>query len=134
MKKIAPLFLIGIAAVVIVAALQQSSPNSDNDTSNGDISPLADRQEDTVIMMRDDGYSPSRVTIKRNQTVTFTNAGSEDRWPASNIHPTHEIYSSFDSKHPVLPGQSWAFPFDRVGTWYFHDHLAPGITGSIVVQ
>ena len=88
----------------------------------------------SVIVMKDDGYISSRITIKKGTTVYFKNQGKDDRWPASNIHPTHEIYPEFDSQKPLVPGSEWSFAFDKTGTWYFHDHLSPEITGSIIVE
>lgn len=87
-----------------------------------------------VVTMGEEGYEPLRLTISQGDTVTFTNAASSDRWPASNIHPTHEIYSEFDPKRPVSPGESWSFTFDRAGEWRFHDHLYPQFTGVIQAE
>ena len=79
-------------------------------------------------------YSPNVITIKLNQTITFINQSATDIWPASNIHPTHGIYPEFDPKKPVKQGNSWSFTFTKVGTWRFHDHLQPQITGTIIVE
>lgn len=87
-----------------------------------------------VITMRQDDYDPSDVTIQKGTTVVFVNKSSDWRWPASNLHPTHDIYPEFDPKEPVAPEKSWSFRFDRVGSWRMHDHLAPYITGTITVK
>lgn len=87
-----------------------------------------------VITMRQDDYDPSEITIKKGTTVVFVNKSSDWRWPASNLHPTHDIYPEFDPKEPVAPEKSWSFRFDRAGAWRMHDHLAPYITGTITVQ
>lgn len=87
-----------------------------------------------VILMRDASYEPSRVDITQGQIVKFVNDASVDRWPASNIHPTHEIYPEFDPKHPIPPGSSWSFQFDKIGEWRCHDHLSPNITCVITVR
>ena len=87
-----------------------------------------------VIKMRDEDYQPSVVTIKKGQTVLFVNESKDARWPASNIHPTHEIYPEFDPKQPIVSGKSWSFTFDKAGEWRMHDHLAPYITGSVKVD
>ncbi len=87
-----------------------------------------------AMTMTDNGYSPSSLTIHAGDTVRFINAGHDDRWPASNIHPTHEIYPAFDPRKPVISGASWTFRFDREGKWYYHDHLDPSIHGLITVE
>lgn len=84
-----------------------------------------------VIAVTEEGFHPPRLTIRVGETVTFRNDGRHDHWPASNIHPTHEVYPEFDAQKPIVPGQSWSFRFDRSGTWRFHDHLYPQAGGLV---
>ena len=65
--------------------------------------------EVTVIEMVPSGFTPPGITIDQNSTVIFVNKDKESRWPASNTHPTHELYPEFDPRKPVLPGESFAF-------------------------
>ena len=80
------------------------------------------------------GFAPNTINIKKGDSVTWVNEDSQYHWPASDIHPTHEIYSEFDPKEPLAPGEAWAFSFEKVGTWSFHDHLRPGWTGTGTVE
>lgn len=99
--------------------------------------------EATVITFTENGYSPASVTIKRGAAVRFENRSNRDTWPASAFHPTHTIYpektagdclgSAFDACRGVAPGESWAFTFNVVGTWRYHDHLNASKTGTVVV-
>jgi len=86
-----------------------------------------------VTSMPDNGFEPAALEIEVGETVTFKNTGKEMRWPASNIHPTHEIYLEFDPKDIVKPGESWSFTFRKPGIWQFHDHVHPQFTGVITV-
>lgn len=86
-----------------------------------------------TVQMDDAGYSTTTITVAQGDTVAFANTGAQERWPASDLHPTHELYSDFDPRAPVYPGETWAFRFERCGTWRFHDHLAPNIRGAIKV-
>jgi len=86
-----------------------------------------------TVEMRGDGFSPTSLTIKKGDVVTFKNVGSNSHWPASAPHPIHTDYIEFDSKSEVAPGQSWSFTFDKVGSWRYHDHLNSGETGVITV-
>lgn len=85
------------------------------------------------IILTDEGFEPSEITIEVGDTVTFINKLESDFWPASDIHPTHEIYSEFDPQEPLPPGSKWSFTFSEVGEWDFHDHLAPLYIGVIEV-
>jgi plastocyanin len=128
---------LGIIIVIVIVILSggvwlmrnQQSPTDVGDTTSDAAEPAA-----VTIEMKDKDYEPSNVTIKVGQTVAFMNSSQEDRWPASNIHPTHEIYSEFDPKQPVRPGEIWTFTFDKAGIWKFHDHLFPTQTGTITVE
>ena len=90
--------------------------------------------EDRTMLMGGNGYEPKNLDIHVGDTVIFKNVSTDDRWPASNIHPTHEIYPEFDPVKPVTPGANWEFRFDKAGTWRYHDHLAPSISGTITVH
>jgi plastocyanin len=87
----------------------------------------------TVIHMDEKGFTPKNVTIEANDSVVFENIGKEKHWPASNIHPTHEIYPEFDSMKGIEPGKSWEFTFTKPGIWKMHDHLFAQFGGTITV-
>ena len=89
--------------------------------------------EVAVVEMVPDGFVPSEITIDVNSSVIFINKDSQPRWPASNVHPTHDLYPEFDPRHNIDPGQSWAFKPTRVGEWKFHDHLFPHMRGVLKV-
>ena len=80
------------------------------------------------------GFVPGRLEVVVGDAVVFVNASGDDFWPASNIHPTHEILPEFDSLGPVGSGQVWGFVFDEAGQWRYHDHLNPSEGGVVVVS
>lgn len=86
-----------------------------------------------VIEMTTNGFVPQEVTIDESSTIIFINKDSVAHWPASDIHPTHEIYPEFDPKKGIEQGKSWTFKFTRVGEWGLHDHLFPHFRGKITV-
>lgn len=87
-----------------------------------------------TVTMTQEGYYPRDFTILQNDTVVFKNTGNVSQWPASNIHPTHNIYPEFDPKKPISPGSSWRFTFKKAGKWRYHDHLLPAVTGTVIVK
>lgn len=86
-----------------------------------------------VIQMTDAGFKPQEFYITEGDTISFENVGTNDHWPASNVHPTHDLYPDFDPQKPIIPGHAWQFTFEKSGTWDMHDHLFPEFTGRIVV-
>lgn len=85
------------------------------------------------IILTNRGFVPSEVTVRRGTMVTFSTDAGRPFWPASNLHPSHEIYPAFDPKRPLAPDESWSFTFDEVGEWGMHDHLRSYMTGDIKV-
>lgn len=116
--------LFGVAAAVIGTRAKAPAPAA----------PISEEVVgDVIITLTPEGFSPAEITIARGDTVTFRTTTGKRFWPASNLHPSHAIYSDFDPKEPVAPDDTWSFTFDRAGEWRFHDHLAPYFTGTITV-
>lgn len=90
-------------------------------------------QATATVLMKEDKFEPDNLSVKKGATVIFKNDDRVERWPASNLHPTHTIYPRFDPQKPIEPGQSWSFTFDNAGSWKYHDHLIPSIRGVITV-
>lgn len=89
--------------------------------------------ETHIIKMTPNGFEPQTATVDQNSTVLFVNEDKVDHWPASNIHPTHDIYPEFDPQKPIPPGNSWSFKPKKVGTHKYHDHLLPHKRGTLTV-
>lgn len=87
-----------------------------------------------VVKITDNGFEPSTLTINAGDTVKFENDSSDDAWPASDVHPTHELYAGFDAQKPLLAGDSYSFTFTKTGSWGYHNHLEPDVQGTIVVK
>lgn len=98
------------------------------------ISPKILYASEYIIEMTQGKFVPQNLAIKIGDTTTFVNKDEVDRWPASNIHPTHGIYPEFDPKKAVKPGDSWKFQFQRARSFKFHDHLNPSLGGTIIVS
>lgn len=95
-----------------------------------------------------DGFVPAALTVKKGDSVTWTNESGRDVWPASAMHPTHAVYPGssiskcgtadeptiFDACRGIPSGGSWSFVFNEMGTWRYHDHLRASVTGSVTVE
>jgi len=104
-------------------------------TEDGDMIGSMNVQPKThIIYMGGGGFNPANLAIKIGDTVRFVNNDTKDHWPASDVHPVHEIYPEFDPRAVIAPGEEWSFTFERVGEWGVHDHRSPYITGKIIVE
>jgi plastocyanin len=151
--------LIGVAAAVLAAAGCGSSPPSatsvlppllvleptPSTTGQAQLTPTTVASAITAdsrtpapaagVVRHETGvFTPRRVTILAGERLTFENASYVPIWPASNIHPSHQVYPGFDALGPVEPGATWSYTFDRPGVWRYHNHLAPDQGGVIVVE
>jgi plastocyanin len=87
------------------------------------------------IVLTDQGFTPAHVRITAGTKIVFTSTREHEFWPASNPHPSHDIYPQLDPKQPIPSGQSWTFVANRVGIWGYHDHIRSYYTGVLdVVQ
>lgn len=87
----------------------------------------------TVTYGTNEQFNPASISIKKGERVTWKNDSTVFFWPASAIHPTHQIYPEFDAKKGTAPSGEWSFTFDKVGTWKYHDHLKPTAFGTVIV-
>lgn len=91
-------------------------------------------QGEATIKMLVGGFEPSSLTIPLGTKVHFVNNDSVPHWPASGVHPTHQICPGFDSLRLVQPGEEYSFTFTQKKTCPMHDHLNPALRGSVEVQ
>jgi len=101
-------------------------------TDTGDGAALL--QDEVVVSMTDEGFTPTAVSLPVGGTVMFVNNGQGLHWPASDVHPTHEILPDFDAKRGLTTGERYSYTFTEPGNWRFHDHLHPSFTGTINIE
>ncbi len=104
-----------------------------------------------TIVYSDQGFSPSSITVKQGQIVTWVNQSSENMWIASDVHPVHTLYDGtslnqhcvngaptsstvFDECVAGASGASYSFTFIKVGSWKYHNHVDSSMKGTIIVQ
>lgn len=102
-------------------------------------SPGATKGATVTIAMVSTGFSPASITITKGTTVVFVNEDTRAHWPASGVHPTHQLCPGFDALRGIAPGErySYTFNFTPPKTCPFHDHLNPinpSLKGTITIQ
>ncbi|OGC86183.1 hypothetical protein A3D70_00465 [Candidatus Adlerbacteria bacterium RIFCSPHIGHO2_02_FULL_54_18] len=141
-----------VAAVVLIAgvawwytAKAPTAPAGDAVSAETPVSGSTASEPKTVtVNYSDAGFSPATITIKRGDTVTFTNSSSGSMWVASAPHPAHTAYAGTAlSEHcpagsalafdQCQTGASYSFKFDKAGTWKYHNHSNAGSFGEVIV-
>lgn len=108
---------------------QSSTPQTQSVTRTGSSPAMS---ENTVTLTQN-GWSPATLTIKAGQTVTWVNKSGTKATVNSNPHPIHTDYQPLNlGSFP--DGGTLSLIFPKAGTYGYHNHLNPSMTGTIVVQ
>ena len=95
-----------------------------------------------LISYTDRGFEPNMVTIKRGESVRFTNNSDAPLWVAAT-GKSGTIYpgtgdecgqSAFDSCMRLAPGEFWEYTFTLAGTWSYKNNLDSSRMGVIRVR
>ncbi|MEK6844114.1 MAG: plastocyanin/azurin family copper-binding protein [Nanoarchaeota archaeon] len=149
MKKGVGIFII-IAVIVagfLIYNLRSDKTSLQDNTVNRNTVITADSQSN-MVEITSSGFSPQTLNINQGDKVTFVNKDSNPHWPASAMHPTHTVYPGsdikkcdtaeqpiiFDSCRGLKQGEEWSFTFNEKGNWNYHDHIAAGLRGTIIVN
>ncbi|MEK7531493.1 MAG: hypothetical protein AAB545_00990 [Patescibacteria group bacterium] len=84
-----------------------------------------------AVTYTDSGFTPNTLEIHVGDSVTFAKEGLKVMWVASAPHPVHTDFPAFDQKKT---GDSYTFTFTKIGTFKYHNHVAPGNNGIITVK
>lgn len=97
-------------------------------------SATTDTTEQIQVTISASGFLPKDVTIKVGEPVTWSNVDSVDHTVNSAPHPTHTDYKPLNSVGTLKSGEKKSLTFPEAGTYKYHDHLNPSLTGSVTVE
>ena len=139
MNKTTLSIVIAVVVVVIIIGaiyfLQQSNTSPNNNPTqqsqtqnNQPVTPTntaTSTSPATVnITIQNFAFSPSDLSIKVGDTVTWTNQDSTQ----------HTITGGDIQSDPLNKGQTYSFTFNTAGTFNYHCSIHPSMTGKITVQ
>ena len=129
-------FRIAFAALFIVAlagAIYVSKTRSVVETALQNGAKDFRGSSEVSIVLTEKGFEPDKVLITHGTRVVFTTTRPYLYWPASNPHPSHNLYTGFDPKEPLSASSTWSFVPEK-GIWGFHDHIRPYYLGVLYVD
>lgn len=109
--------------------VSQPTPSQTPQTASED----AMMKEENIVKITSSGFSPKSVTIKVGEKVTWTNDDSANHTVNSSPHPIHTD-NPFLNLGLIRMEESKSVTFDSAGTYKYHDHLNPSLTGSVTVE
>lgn len=89
---------------------------------------------ENLVEVQSLGFSPKDITVKVGESVTWINQDTESHQVNSAVHPTHLLYPPLNTVGLLNPGEKKSLSFPKVGTYKYHDHLNPSLTGSVTVE
>lgn len=96
-------------------------------------SPSAVEGKAQIVNLTSTGFSPATLTIKKGTTVKWVNNSGEEGNVSSDPHPIHTTYPPLNLGS-FADGDSVSLTFDKAGTYRYHDHLSPQLTGTVIVE
>ena len=106
---------------------EEASPSTSEATETA-------QMEKNVVTISSSGFMPQNITIKAGDTISWMNEDSESHQVQSAVHPTHQLYPPLNTVGLLKSGEKKSLSFPDAGTYKYHDHLNPSLTGSVTVE
>lgn len=86
------------------------------------------------VAITSNGFMPQTITVKAGGSVTWVNEDNVSHQVNSAVHPTHQAYPPLNAVGLIKAGESKPLAFPDAGSFKYHDHLNPSLTGTVVVE
>lgn len=142
------LIAVVVAVIVLIGGFviikSQKAPSSDLPTSTvTEPTPMTEQSSPSAaasagvsqnqVKITTDGFLPKDITISVGETVTWMNSDTDNHNVSSDPHPVHTLYTPLNLGM-IKAGDSKSLSFPTTGTYKYHDHLNPSLTGSVTVK
>jgi len=95
-----------------------------------------------LVSYTDRGFEPPALSVKKGETVRFSNNSKDDLWIAATdqagaLYPNVANgcgSSALDTCKALKGGDFWEFTFDVSGTWSYKNNSDTSKTGTVTVQ
>lgn len=85
------------------------------------------------VTLNQSGFSPSTITIKKGQTVSWINRSGSNATVNSASHPNHTQFP-FLNLGEFPKDTTVQTVFENTGTFTYHNHLNPAQRGTVIVK
>lgn len=85
------------------------------------------------VVIKDGQVSPALTEARKCDSLTFINEDGQVREMTFGTHPNHGVYGG-DSELPVRKGRAKSIILTETGTYMFHDHMNPDVSGHFTVM
>lgn len=110
-----------------------ASPEVSQPTASA-TSSAAETTEKNAVNIESSGFLPKDITIRTGESVTWVNIDTVNHQVKSAVHPAHLLYPPLNTVDLLKTGEKKSLAFPQAGTYKYHDHLNPTLTGSVTVE
>lgn len=89
--------------------------------------------QDHMVTIRSGVVTPAHINAKKCENLVLINEDSKVREIAFGSHPRHDVYSG-EYDIPLRKGRAKTIILKETGTYNFHDHFEPAVSGSFTVN
>lgn len=131
---VAVLAFMGAAGFIVVSSLSGDKDANDAEATSqnitGQSSDPANQAPSTTnsVTIRDFSFGPSKITVKKGTTVTWTNEDGVNH----DVTPTNES-AAFEGSDLFGKGESYSFTFNAVGNYSYYCSPHPYMKGTVEV-
>lgn len=127
--KLAKYIIVSVLVFIILAAAvgcgssgTPASPSPSAQTSSS-AAPVSAETGQSVIM-QNRAFSPAEISIKKGETVTWTNGESS----------VHNVVSVTFKSDTMKKGDTFSYTFNETGTFDYTCTFHPGMDGKVIVK
>lgn len=85
------------------------------------------------LTLKNDAFSPNRLTVTRCDTIRVVNMGTETYHLAFGVHDSHVNYPGF-SMQMLRPSEFFVLDAVQAGTYTMHDHLRDKARVTLIIE
>ncbi|MFC1687437.1 hypothetical protein ACFL0L_02565 [Patescibacteria group bacterium] len=142
------ILIIGVVAWLVIGNSNEEATNTNtttnttantttNSASNVNIFYTDPTGESMRVYTDSSGFDPETARIGIGDAVSWYNKDEVQHYIAPDDHPDHVKYSGIwddDGSGNIAPAEVYSVIFFEAGTYEYHDHLNPDLTGTVVVE
>lgn len=100
--------------------------------NGADTGACSEHKENHIVTIKESLVTPLQVQAERCDTLTFINEDAMEREIVFGVHPAQESYGG-EFEVPLESGEPETITLNQTGSFVFHDHHEPGVSGQFRV-
>ncbi len=125
--------LVVVLVGVVVGALFLKSGTNPSPAKTDAVNQVTVEPTAAVVTIQAEGFTPSTITVKKSQMITWKNLDKAQHQVSADPFPTNASLPELGRGEVLEPGDEFSFYYDSVGTFSYHDNLNPYTLKGVVI-